>query len=83
MNEFKTGDRVVDTSFGVPHEGVAGTIVQADWYPSTTHKLNPGVTDHGVWHLVIILDTAERLTVSNPHTWVSEADYITGSYIPF
>jgi len=81
--EYKPGDRIVNTSFGNPHEGVGGTVIETRWYPNTPHEVSAGAEDHGIWELIIILDTAESLTIRHTHNWVTEEDYRTGSYIPF
>ena len=81
--KFKPGDRVVNTSFTNPHEGIPGTVVEALWHEDTPREVWPGVFEPGVWELIIILDTAERLTVRLTHNWVTEDDYRTGAYIPF
>lgn len=80
--KFKPGDRVVNTAFG-SQEGTRGTVIETHWHPNTTHEVRPGVTDHGYWRIVMILDTAEKITTSRHHSWVTEEDYITGAYIPF
>ena len=78
--KFKPGDRVVNTSFASPHEGVGGTVMQVQWIPSRIHLTG---TSGGSWQLVIILDTAEYLIVKQSHMWEHEQAYHDGSYIPF
>ena len=68
--KFKPGDRVVNTSFTSKHEGIGGTVIQVNRVM-------------GNCQLVIILDTAEYLVVTQLHSWEYEQDYIDGTYIPF
>ena len=79
--KFKPGDRVVNTSFFSDHEGVGGTVIEVSWVPSMRTYSN--TTTGTCWQFVIILDTAEYLTVVHTHSWVHEQDYHDGSYIPF
>ena len=78
--KFQPGDRVVNTSFSSPHEGIGGTVMQVQWIPNSTH---PSSTRRGLWQVVVILDTAELLVLRQIHMWEHEQAYRDGSYIPF
>ena len=78
--KFQPGDRIVNTSFASPHEGIGGTVVHVKWI----HKrMLPTGASKGHWQFVVILDTAERRVITNTHSWEHEQDFIDGSYIPF
>lgn len=78
--KFQPGDRIVNTSFASPHEGIGGTVVHVKWLAERTFSTG---ASQGHWQFVVILDTAERLVIRNTHMWEHEQAYIDGSYIPF
>ena len=77
MHKFSLGDRVVHILWSDSHKGVGGTVVAIQKLPNAS-----GVFGGPHYYLRVVLDTAEVLE-DRDSNFVSEADFHSGSYIPF
>ena len=79
MSKFSLGDRVayIGWSDSLQKDGVGGTVIAIQRMPNAS-----GVFGAPDFYLRVILDTAEVIE-DRASIFVPEADFLSGSYIPF